>query len=382
MVSVLFSLVFAVFNEALVSINRSGAASYIAVVHTVIQLITSVTLVYLGFGVAGALAGFSAGLVVSLIIEIYLVHVRYPLRFELSGLRSRWSEALNFAKHIALSTVISSVLLNLAVLYLGFFVSAAVIGDYGIASKAGYALDTFVGSIGIALIPMFSEAASRKKEGMNIEALFHYSIYFSLLFAAPIMILIAVFSKELILLLLGAAYVSATIYMQLIAIGLLFLFGIFGINFVIGNGKPQKVLKYAIISGIVEILAIVALTQYFNVIGTILAVFYVGNIVPALLYLNYMRKVSAKLRGDKILRVFVANAIVGLLLLPLILFNARNFIGLIIGIALYSMLYPIIAAKLGAVEKKDLEMLGTAGRNLPFLNSLLDAVLNYTARFL
>ncbi len=381
--SVLLTLVYSTLNDALISVDRSSGAAMSSIVHSSIQAFSSVALILLGFGIAGALAGFSIGLLFTSMLELYLVNKQYKIKFSINGMLKRFMGAINFSKYLTLSGIISGMLTNISTVYLGFFVLPSTIGDYGIAQKALSALDVITGSIALALIPMFSEARQRKKSGIDAEKLFHYSIYLSLLIAAPVIIFIAVFSHEIILLLFSSTYLGATLYMQLIILSVLIsIFGAYGTNFVIGIGKPHKVMKYSLITGAITLAAMIVFTKYFSIIGTILAIFYVGNIVPGVLYVRYILKHGAMINVPKLLRVMIANLAVVAVLAALLMASLEPILNLVIGAVLYFAIYPILAAKLGAIESKDVELIRKSGSRLPMIGGILNALLNYASMFL
>ncbi len=392
LIAIVFNLSFNTFSDALISINHSEKAAGAAVVHSVVQALVSIGLILLGYGVIGALLGFSAGLAVSFLLQLYLVHRKYPLKFKFNGMFKRMKETINFAKHLTLSGMISTVLLYFSVIYLGFFEIPSIIGFYGIAQKIGASLDLFGASIALALIPMFSEAFGRRRSGINVERLFYYSVYFSLVFATPAIMLVVIFAQPLILLFFGAAYLGATPYLQLIAVSLLIIVvANFGPNLLIGEGNTRKVLKYAIISGVLELIAMISLTYYFGVVGMIAAVFYLGNFILAALYVNYLWKTGsaeAKIRFRKILQLLLANLVVAGIV-ALVLSLASPFLGVVsyaltiaVGIVLYLIIYPVVAALLHGVERSDLELLKGASSTMPVLGPVFGYLLGYTTRFL
>lgn len=381
-ISVLASLLYSTFNDALISINKSGGAAFASIVHSTIQAVTSVSLVFMGFGIIGALSGFSIGLVFAFIFELYIANKTHPIRFAVKGMAKRFAEAINFSKYLTFSGVISSIVSNFSTIYLSFFVLPSIIGDYGIAQKALSAIDVITGSIALALIPMFSEAKQRSPSGPDAGKLFYYSIYLSLLVATPVVLFISIFSHVLIVLLFSASYAGATLYMQLIMLSIpISIFGAYGVNFVIGIGEPGKVMKYTLITGLVSVAAMVPLTMYFGVVGTIAAIFYIGNIIPGMLYVKYILRRGAKLNLSKISRVILANAVPAIALSAMLLLNLQPILELVLGAIIYLAIYPILAAKFGAIEVKDIALIKESGDKLPFVGGILNAFLNYAAAF-
>ena len=381
-ISILLNLLYSTFNDALISVGKSGSAASAAILHSIAQALASVLLVLAGYGIIGALLGYSIGLLLSSGLEVYLANRKYRLHFELKGMLSRFHVAIGFSKYLTLSGIISGILTNISNVYLGFFVLPAVIGDYGIAQKVLSAIDVITGSIALALIPMFSEAQYRRRSGIEPGKLFYYSIYLSFLVATPVVAYITIFSHDLILLLFSSTYLGATLYMQLVVLSILVsVFYVYGTNFVIGVGKPDKVLKYAVITSIITLASMVVLTKYFGVVGTIISIFYIGSIVPDILYLNYLIAHGSKIDVQKILRVILANVVPAIPLVAMVLLGVFPVLALILGAAIYIAVYPVVAAKFRAIETKDVELIRKSGNKLPFLGGILNALLDYALRF-
>ncbi len=379
---ILFSLIFSTFNDALLSVGNGAGAAAASILHSTVQAVLSITLVLAGYGIVGALLGFITGLFISSIFEIFLCNKSYPLKFSLKGIISRLRQTLGFSKYLTASGFITGILTNLSTVYLGFIVLPSTVGNYGISQKVLNAIDILVGSIALALIPMFSETKHMKDPNVQAGKLFNYSIYLSLLFATPLVVFITVFSHDLILLLFSSSYLGATVYMQLITMSLFAsIVFTYGTNYMIGIGEPKKVLKYAMLTGIATLVSMIPLTIYFGVIGTIIAIFYIGNILPSVLYWNYISGHGPRFEKRKITTVMIANLIPGIILCAMAVSGLAPILALIIGAAIYFVLYPVLAAKIKAIEKKDIDLMRKSGAKLPVIGVVLNSLLDYASKF-
>ncbi len=379
--TIFFSLLYSTLNSHLLSLNKGKSLASTSILHASTQALFGITLVFLGFGIGGAISGFLAGLIFGTIFEFYIIIKSTGIAFNLMGIKTRFKKILLFSKDIAYSNVLSTAIGNFSVIFLGLIVSAALVGDYGIASRIGSLIDVFVGSIAMAILPMFSEAIYRQKSGANAGKLFFYSTYMSILFGAPIILLFVVFSKQIITVALSSTYLAAVPYMQLISIGILIgIFGSYGTNFLISSSKQSKILKYTALSVFVQFIALFILTPILGVSGMIIAIFFIGSIISDILYINYLSKSGIKLHRGKFFRLMLAN-ILFVTILFLVSLTTSSFLSFIVGFALIFVLYPILVGKLGAILRTDIEILKTASESVPILGHIMYGIIEYASRF-
>ena len=378
---ILFSLLYYTLNYHLLSLNKGRSLAISAILHAVTQAVFGITLVFLGFGIIGAISGFLFGLIFGSAYELYAIKTSIGIKISLNNFSKRIKKILNFSKDLALSNILYMATSNFSVIFLGLIVSSSLVGYYGIASKIGSLIDVFVGAISLAILPMFSEAIYRKKQGANPGKLFYFSIYLSLLFGIPMITVVLIFAKEIILLSLYTSYLSAVPYMQLISIGIMIgIFGNYGTNFLISSSKQSKILKFTAITMLGEAISLFILTPIFGVLGMIIATVYVGSILSSVLYLNYLSKQGVILHKNKLLLLLLSNLIFAAIILPL---NYIPFpsIGLLMGVILSFVLYPIIAGKLNAITKKDVEIIKKASAGVPIFGKILAYIASYTIKF-
>ncbi len=380
-VTILLALIYATLYYHILSLNKGGSLATSSIIHASIQGIFGVGLVLLGFGILGAILGFIFGLIVASLFEFYVLLKHLGFNFKLEGIFSRVKKILLFSKDMAYSNIISASISNFSVIFLALIVSSSLVGYYGIASRVGSLIDVFIGAISLAVLPMFSEAIYKEKQGANAGKLLYFSTYISLIFTTPLIIFLSVFSGEIIYIAFNTAYLGATQYMQLISIGILIgIFGSYGANFLITSSKQNKILKYTAISVLLQFIFLFILTPYFGVIGMIIATFYIGNISLSILYLNYFSKIGINMHRGKLLRLLTANFLFAFLLIPISLIFS-GAIGLLIGVAAMFLLYPIFLGVMKALTNNDILVIKTVSESVPIFGKIIVSIANYASKF-
>ncbi len=378
---IFFSLLYGNLYYYILGLNKGKNLAEASILHSITQFTFGVSLVFLGFGIIGAISGYLIGLIISTLFEFYIILKAVGMETRFSGFKKRAKTILAFSKSLAYTNIINNITSNFGILFLGIIVSASLVGYYGIASKIGSLLDVFIGAISLAILPMFSEAVSLKKKGVNAGKLLFYSMYMGILFAMPLIAIFVVFSSEITFIVFSTAYNNAVPYMQLISIGILIgIFSTFGANFLISSSKQKKVFKYAFISNLVQLISIIILIPFFGVYGLVIATLFIGNIVLNALYLNYFSKIGIILHRNKMIRLILANVIFAIVLFPLTYIIPES-IGLVLGVLFIFLVYPILLGVIKGVSKKDLNLISTASKSVPFFGVIIQKITSYADNF-
>ena len=349
-----------------------------------VQAIISITLVALGFQATGALVGYLIGVFAPAALTLYYVHRYVKVRFALKGIGSRIKGMLEFVIPITLSGISSSLVNNFSVVILGLLlVSTSLIGQYGIASKAGQVIDIVLGTVSLVLIPMFSTAIYGGHKRSKIGSLYHASLHYGLMFTIPMIVYASILSYQIIVTVFTSAYNAAAVYLPLVSVGT--VIGMLGSNaaaLLISFRKVRMQLRIALLVGAIQTVSILVLTPLFHVIGMIVAYFFIGNLAYAIIYTKELDRIGIRINAVPVARVIVANLILAAALAPLTLLTIRPLYVLIIGIAETLVIYPIILAKLKAVSKSDIVVLNHVSDEVPVFGSLFRSVVGYTERFM
>lgn len=331
--------------------------------------------------IIGLVASFAIGLVYPTYVMIKFVGIT-PAKIKMS--LAEWKRILSFALPVGISNTISTFISNLSLVVLGFYSTALIIGNFGAAYKVMNTFDLFLGSIGFALLPLFSIVLTSRKVTKQLNDYYNYSIYFSMLFAAPVAFYIVMLATPFTNTLLGVAYGVAPLYLSIMAIGtLLMLVSTYTPNVLIGAGKVRKVLKYNIIIAILQVIMLPIIVSQLNGLGLVILIFVLVPIISDFLYLrraasSFGIRLDIRMLG----KVVLASAISALFIIPLILLIQNdNILLLIAAIVEQLAVYPIVAAYLGAVDKARLETLRKITAGLPVVSGFTDKLVDYASIF-
>lgn len=159
--------------------NRVHLYAGLRVVRKTGEVGFQVAAVFLGFGVAGLMGGYIAGIAVGVLIGLYLISVsfRYPRRRQFDSLFS-------YAKYSWLHSFQGRTFSYMDILVLGFFVTSDLIGIYQVAWMIASFLVIFGSSISQTLFPKLSKLATEGQES-EISDLLHESLAYTGLFIIP-----------------------------------------------------------------------------------------------------------------------------------------------------------------------------------------------------
>jgi hypothetical protein len=143
------------------------------------------------------------------------------------------------------------------------------------------------------------------------------------------------------------------------------------------------VLKYAILTGIVQVILLLILVPRLNAYGVIVGVYFAGSIVSDYLYMRYMKKeLHITLEFGRIARIVLASVILAALLYPINLIRTSQTVQLAIGIVAVLLIYPILLGLSRAIGKKEVGLLQMIGKGTPRMGILFDYLASYISIFI
>ncbi len=394
--TIFFSMTQAAHAQALIGFGKGWRTSIINVSTNIIQLIASVFFIYAGFGVSGAVAGMLVGYISGTILGYYYVYAELA-RFGKVELylpsKKMVMEAMRFSTPIGANNLLVTATSNFSILFIGLYVTTAVLGNYGAALRGFAFLSIIYQTMGIILVPAFSMAKVYKKKG-SLHPSYNNLIAYSLLLTLPLIVYPAVFATPGIRLFLSSSYTTAGIFMTLIAAGTaLNLLSTYLSSLMIAAGKTGKVLKFNLAAAVAQLVAMIILVPFFSVFGAIVAIFFIGNIIADVIFINGVRKLfNMKLESRKLLYLFMSNVALGILLgifvlgsnlllaaLPL---DYLYTIQLVFGAVLVAILYPVVVTLFKVVSRKDLATIKHATGRISLLTKPIDLFIGYSSYLL
>jgi O-antigen/teichoic acid export membrane protein len=350
--------------------------------------VLSPVLVYVGFGVSGAVVGYSAGLLGGGLVGLILMFEVYhglgkkdgfaePLKvWETTKFMFRYALPLSF------SSLFNSFLAQFYNFIIVIYASNFLIGNYAVANNFTVLLTFFATPISTMLFPAFSKLdADQDKETLKI--VYKSSIKYSSLLVIPPTVAIIALANPVVSALFGTKYGSAPLFLALLAVNyLLTAFGqLTTVTLISGQGKTRFYLELAIINTVTGIVLAVLLVPTFRVVGLIITTIFDG--VPGLaISLDWIKKhYDASVDWGSSAKILVSSAAAGALAYFAVSFlSLSSWPKLIIGLLVFAagFLLSLIATR--ALKKPDIDGLRLMASELGPISGVINKILNVLER--
>lgn len=383
--TILASMLFGTAYAALLGFNKGKHVAAINAVQAVLQSVLAVGLVLMGFGPAGPIIGMVVGYSAGFAYSIYLIYAKNRLRMIIAPSIKEIRKIFSFSVPIAAASALQGIANSLALIVLGAYAAAAVVGNFGVASKTNSLIDIVSGSIGVSLITLYSTTLASKRLSPKISKFYNHTIYYSFVLLVPMLLFIGVLSKPFSYVAFGGVYSIAPIYITIMAFGTIVgIIGSYATSLLVSAKKVAKYLKYNGAIAIAEIALIFVLVPVFKGIGLVVLIYGFLPVVTAILFARESaRMYRLRFNYRKLYRILSANAVSILVFLPLIWFWGGNYIPLLITSAIALLvLYPALLALFKGIDMHDVKIMDTMTRKIPVLNRALRLLLGYSTLFM
>jgi len=347
-------------------------------------------LVYLGFGVSGAVVGYAAGVLggglvgVILMFEIYHGLGKKNAFAEPFKVWETMKFLFRYALPLSFSSLFNSFLGQFYNFIIVLYASNFLIGNYAVANNFTVLLAFFATPITTMLFPAFSKLnADKDKETLKI--VFKSSIKYSSLLVIPPTAAVIALANPVVSALFGSKYGSAPLFLALLAVNyLLTAFGALSIGTLIsGQGKTRFYLELAIINTITGIVLAVLLVPTLGVVGLIMTTIFDG--VPGLVIsLDWIKKhYDASVDWGSSAKILVSSAAAGALAYFAVSFlSLSSWPSLIVGLIVFAagFLLSVIATR--ALRKTDIDGLRLMASELGPLTGTANKILNAVEKLL
>ena len=376
------SVLFNLGQAATVGMHKVREATISNALYSLFTLVGSVALVLLGYGVPGAVAGTIVGLSIGSVATLYYMARSVRLAYTKPD-KKTLKEITSFSAPVVASHVAINGAQNFAILLLGVYATASIVGDYSAAFKLARFVDVAITSITFVLLPAFSTAMSKAKLAERIGAIYNYSLYYTGLILFPIVAYLASVSTPLIRLLFSSSFAFAPEYFAFIVIGMaLGLIGTYAGTLIVGQGDTRRFMKYQVGATFIQVALLLVLTPYFDALGVLVALF---AITPIVLNIVYMRALEDQFKVRHTLTPFYLAALASILLgLGLyVVGDLLHFGGLSIAVnlVLLVLLYPPLLGIIGAIDRKNIEFIRGTMKKIKPMRGIVEYFIRYTELF-
>lgn len=276
-----FSLPALVNRSILQGLLRFKAMTGSVLIENTVKLILAVILIYIGFGVGGAVIGITIAVIAGWYFsEVYLKFSKTMKSVNVSNIRPM----MFFAFPVIIQSLAITSLYSSDVILVKHFFTSYDAGIYGAISTLGKIIFFGVGPISSVMFPI---VARRQSKGENYKRIFIYSFIATILLSIAVLFIYWIFPSFVITSLYNSSYLEAK--------NLLFWFGLFMslftfssllINYSLSLGRT-KVVLLPLLASLIQISVISVFHQsLFQVItGSILVIALL--FVSLLIYLSF-----------------------------------------------------------------------------------------------
>lgn len=361
--------------------------SFTAVIQALTKSLVSPILVYIGYGALGAILGHTTSFLIASIVGVILLYLIF-----LKRLKSKNPHKLMFTKtlkemlHYGIPLSISYRLIGFLTQFYAFMMAMyctnLMIGNYQIATQFATITTFFTIPISTTLFPAFSKVDPEKEREL-LQKVFSSSVKYATIVLIPATTAMIALSKPMVNALFGEKWTHVPMFLSLYLLNNIFVaFGSLSLgNLLAGLGETKMSMKLNLLSFCLGIPLAFLLIPNFNVVGVILGMLLAS--VPKLIFgLGWIWK-RYKVRADfnSSMRVLVSSgtsAVITYLLTDIL--STFEWIKLIVGITMFSMLYLIITPLIKAVNKTDIRNLRVMLSDMGIISKIMDVPLSFAEK--
>jgi O-antigen/teichoic acid export membrane protein len=350
-------------------------SAFLQVLEAASKLVLTLALLWLGFGLMGAVAGYTLSYVISGLVGLALVMVMYK-RIMPRGWLADLKDALRYSFPLFIAGIASGFISPYQVTLLAFFVVNAQIGGYGAASNITTLIVLFTYPIATALFPLFSSIG--KDEGGLAET-YEKSVRYSTIFVVPVVALIMALAYPITSAIYGRAYEFAGGYLALMVAQYVFV----GLGsqsqaaLLNGIGETRKSLMASMANSLAVIVVSTALIPFLGVYGAVVATVVGAATFVVVAWRIVGRRLGTNVRLSRIWRVYLASGVAAALVYPLSYLPLHPLIVTVLGAAVFLLLVIPLMALIGAVCREDMEALDGYFKSIGPVSFLFRIVLRY-----
>ena len=375
MLSVIGQAAFNITDLGMTGLGRFDRAGLVQALQGASKLVVSVALVVAGFGVTGAVAGYTVSSVVSGVVGagyiLWLARSRLP-----KGMWADFETGVRYGFPIYLSTLASGFVAPVLGIALALTVSNTQIGGYSQASTFTSLIALLTYPISTALFPLFSR---RVDDLRSLSGPYQTALRYTALLVTPVAAFIIAFSGPLIETIYGRAYGFASPYLALFATTSL-LAGLGSLAWaplLNGIGRTRDVLWVAALGSAVSAGSGVALIEASGVTGAIVGPIIGTSVSLAAGTWMVHQRLESRLDLSRVWKSYAASGLAAAFSWPLSWLLHTPELALVAGAVVFVILFVPFLALLSALSEEDInELRGFLGFSA-LISTPLEAAISY-----
>jgi O-antigen/teichoic acid export membrane protein len=383
----IFNTVLSIFS----GYERMEFRAIISVVQSLVKGFTSPLLVFIGYGVSGAVIGHTLSYVVSAVVALVLVGSLTRSDDDHTGsIQMSLKIMLRYGIPIFLGGITIGLAQQFRGFFLSWFITSELIGNFSVANWFIMLVTTFSTAIPSNLFPAFSKI-SILDEPKKAEEMFRGSVKYSTMVLLPFVFLMIVISEPLVLILFGDKYPQAVSFLSLRLLYFVFIgLGSYSIfPFMNSQGDTKASMRINVVTSALMIFLTFIFIQLWSVVGLIIA-YTLSVLVKNLLGILILRKkygISPNLQHSG--KTFISCVLSGSLVFVFNhFFSTVPLLDLLLSAVVFLSAYLVLAPILGAIRIWDLKYIDSMSKNIrvyPVIRiilNILEKVIQATSRAL
>jgi O-antigen/teichoic acid export membrane protein len=351
------------------------------IIAAIVKIIVSPLLIILGLAVLGALTGLVISYLVAAIFGIFVVYMKIYRSLERKNEGNRFlgdtGQLLKYGFPLYAATILGGFCSQFQNVILAFFTSDIEIGFF----RAAQNFITLIGVVSISIsTSVFPAFAKLENEHDRLKEFFSLSVKYTSLILLPVILIIIIFSHEIVSIIYGPAYTSTALYLALVVLQFL-LVGIGAVilgSFFNGIGKTRITLQISLVNFVVFLSLASVFTGSYGVYGLI-----ISNLIASFVSTVYgafkaKREFAAKPNWEVTGRIYLASLIsmVPAAVLEFFLFSSV-LVKFVLGASVFVFLYLTLLPFLGILSLQELASLESHIKKTKLLALIMKPIFLY-----
>jgi len=351
-ISVLFQAIFTTITSTFVGLDKTEYNALASNIQASAKAIISLSLVLLGFSIAGAVIGYVMSYAVAALLGLATLIFAMRENKKIQGESEKIGSDLKAIFYYGIPLYLSILLTGFIPVYqnvvLAFFTTDVDIGNYKAAINFISLMQVLTVPITTALLPAFSKLNSSTEE--KVRTFYKLANKYTAMIIIPLTSIIIILSREIVEVIYGNAYQSAPIFLATYSL----LYLMVGFGYIVlpslynGLGETKTTLKMALITFMTLVFMSPILTKAYNVQGLI-AAFLIANFCGTTYGLYTARKnFKIAVEVGVLLKIYINSAVGGI---PALLIVNFGHLPAFSTILLIGLLYLFVYATLIPITK-------------------------------
>lgn len=323
------------------------------ILNQVIIVVFGITILYLSGSVRLLISVFLLGSIFNLIYSATLLYKKANVKFTLSFDKKLLQYLFKLSAPFAVMGIFTRIYSNIDAVLISKLIGDKFLGFYSVAYKIPFALQFIPSAFAASLYPAMSKFFVKSKS--SLQKTFEKAMFFLMIFSVPIAMGIFSLSDQIITKFYGSEYESSIIVLQVLILGLVFIFLNFPIGSLMNACNYQTINTILLgVTMIINIIANLILLPRYGIVGAAIAFLCSHGFmfVSGLIVANRIIKYDKIFLLIKFLKTILAAA-----LMVVSIYIVKDYYHLAVSIMIGGVVYAFILFIIKGFTKSDVMIL-------------------------